>query len=132
MRNATPNRFPGFRILTALMTMGMAQSAVAEPAAELIGDWCDESGYRVELRADKVTFFDAQAPHPPPGDELAIAGNLAVYTQDFRGTPWPQLDVVACRLSVTGPDRALESCTGPGIGFRAVIPLKRCTGMPIS
>ena len=69
---------------------------------------------------------------PPPGQELAIVGELAVYTQDFRQSPWPELDLVACRLSLTDPDKALETCTGPGIGYRPVIPLRRCTGVPIS
>lgn len=110
----------------------LGTAAAADPASRLLGDWCDETGYRVELRQDGITFFDAQMPHPPPGQELAIVGELAVYTQDFRQSPWPELDLVACRLSLTGPDRALESCTGPGIGYRPFIPLKRCTAVPIS
>lgn len=130
MRNVTPSIAPS--ILAALLFLAGLLPAAADPPPHLLGDWCDETGYRVELRADGVSFFDAQAPHPPPGAELAIVGELAVYTQDFRGTPWPQLDVVACRLSLTGPDRALETCTGPGVGFRPVIPLKRCSATPIS
>lgn len=106
--------------------------AAPNEAGALIGAWCDDTGYRIDLAPDSITFLDAQAPNPPPGEELALAAGIAVYTQDFRTSAWPELDVVSCTLRLTGPDRAEETCSGPGIGYRPFIKLARCTTLPIS
>ena len=112
-------------------SLGQAR-ANPDAARALLGAWCDDTGYRIDLSPDSITFLDAQAPNPPPGEELAFAAGLAVYTQDFRKSAWPELDVVSCTLRLTGPDQAEETCTGPGIGYRPFIELNRCTPTPIS
>jgi hypothetical protein len=136
MCNATHPHFLRQILLAAICLSAVlgAGDTLADPAeAEaLMGAWCDDTGYRVELRADAITFLDAQAPNPPPGQELAFAAGMAVYSQDFRDTAWPNLDVVACTLRLISPDEAEETCTGPGFGFRPRIHLKRCPATPIS
>lgn len=129
MRNVTRSQ-----ILAVILFLACHHGAAADPAeaAALMGAWCDDTGYRLDLGPDSITFLDAQAPHPPPGQELAFAADMAVYSQDFRNTSWPELDVVACTLRLMGPGEAEESCSGPGIGFRPRIMLKRCPVTPIS
>lgn len=117
------------RLAAAGLLLATPTAAAADP---LFGAWCDDTGYRLDISADRVTFLDAQAPHPPPGQELAFGEGVAVYLQDFRETQWPALDVVACTLTLTGPDTAVERCHGPGIGFNPFIPLTRCKTTPIS
>lgn len=132
MRNVTPRQILAAALSLALLVV--IRDAAADPteAEALMGSWCDDTGYRLDLGPDGITFFDAQAPNPPPGQELAFAAGMADYSQDFRDTSWPELDIVACTLRLTGPGEALESCTGPGVGFRPQIALKRCPVTPIS
>lgn len=139
MRNATtPLYSPKSRARAPLCAIWLlvlaATPTMADPheAGALLGAWCDDTGYRIDLAPGSITFLDAQAPNPPPGEELAFAAGIAVYSQDFRKSAWPELDVVSCTLRLTGPDRAEETCTGPGIGYRPFIELNRCTPTPIS
>lgn len=119
------------KMTVALILMGLATPARAA-ADPLLGAWCDDTGYRIELSPDRITFRDRQLGDPPDGYELAFGEGVAVYRQDFRPTPWPQLDVIDCTLRLTGPDRAEETCRGRGYGFVPFFALKRCPPDPIS
>lgn len=102
-------------------------------AAELMGSWCDDTGYQLNLTQSAIWFRDLQAMEDPPaGADLAFAANIAVYTQDFRESVYPEIGLIACTLTLTGPDRAREHCQGPGVGFRPTIDLVRCPETPIS
>jgi hypothetical protein len=127
----------GHRALSRARKMGLllACLAMASPALakeRLLGSWCDETGYRIELSADKIVFRDRQLGDPPPGTDLTFGEGVAVYRQDFRPTRMPELDIIDCTLRLTGPDRAEETCRGPGYGFMPFIQLKRCPQEVIS
>ena len=112
-----------------LLLLPGARALAADP---LLGSWCDDTGYRIDLTAEKITFRDRQLGDPPDGTDLAFGEGIAVYRQDFRPTPWPELDVIDCTLRLTGPDRAEETCRGPGHGFMPFFALKRCPPEVIS
>lgn len=112
---------------------GDAAGDAAGEAAALLGSWCDATGYQLNLTPQAIWFRDVQAEEdPPPGSDLAFGGNIAVYTQDFSGSRYPLIGLLACSLTLTGPGRAREQCHGPGTGFRPIIDLERCPEMPIS
>lgn len=98
-----------------------------------MGSWCDDTGYQLNLTQSAIWFRDLQAVEDPPaGTDLAFAANIAVYTQDFRQSAYPEIGLIACSLTLIGPDRAREHCEGPGVGFRPTIDLTRCPETPIS
>lgn len=113
------------KVLTTL-ALSAVLARVVLAADPLLGSWCDDTGYRIDLSAEKITFRDRQFGHPPDGTELAFGEGIAVYRQDFRATQWPQLDIVDCTLRLVGPDRAEETCQGRGHGFMPFFALERC------
>lgn len=140
MRNDDPRNTRGrhrlLRFCLALALLAQAVPLRAEgphEASALMGSWCDETGYQLNLTPDAIRFRDLQAVEDPPeGADLAFAANIAVYTQDFRNSAYPEIGLIACTLTLTGPDRAREHCQGPGVGFRPTIDLTRCPETPIS
>jgi hypothetical protein len=123
------------RLGAFILTLASAGPALADAseAGALLGSWCDDTGYQLNLTPERIFFRDLQSVEDPPaGADLAFARDMAVYTQDFRPTVFPELGLIACSLTLTGPDTAVERCHGPGTGFRPVIELKRCPETPIS
>ncbi|WP_303976557.1 hypothetical protein [Dongia mobilis] len=116
--------------LPVLVLALLAQPALA--AYRLLGHWCDDTGYRIHLTADRITFSDRQMGDPPDGTDLAFGDGIAVYRQDFRNSPWPHIDLIDCTLRLVGPDSAEETCRGPGFGFVPVYILRRCPTEHIS
>lgn len=111
---------------TGLVLALLALAGPTQAAERLLGAWCDDTGYRIDLGPDSITFRDRQLGDPPAGTDLTFGDGIAVYRQDFRPTQWPQLDVIDCTLRLTGPDSAEETCRGPGYGFMPFFALKRC------
>ena len=123
------------RLGALLLTLASTGPALADAseAGALLGSWCDDTGYQLNLTPERIFFRDLQSVEDPPaGADLAFARDMAVYTQDFRPTAYPELGLIACSLTLTGPDKAVERCHGPGTSFRPVIDLKRCPETPIS
>jgi hypothetical protein len=116
--------------LAAAAFLAFGGQAIA--AEQLLGSWCDDTGYRIDLSADRISFRDRQYGDPPDGSELAFGDGIAVYRQDFRHTRWPQIDVLDCTLRLTAPDGAEETCRGPGYGYVPQFNLKRCPADVIS
>ena len=119
----------GVAMLVLLALGARIATAAADP---LLGAWCDDTGYRIDLGDDRITFRDHQQDDPPDGTELAFGTGIAVYRQDFRPTQWPRIGIIDCTLRLTGPDSAEETCHGPGSGFTPFFALKRCPADVIS
>lgn len=113
--------------IIVLTAMALGTSAGLGRAAErLLGSWCDDTGYRIDLGPDRISFRDRQVGDPPDGTDLTFGEGVAVYRQDFRRSAWPHLDIIDCTLRLTGSDSAEESCRGAGYGFVPYFALKRC------
>nr|WP_298690756.1 hypothetical protein [uncultured Dongia sp.] len=117
---------PGYALMALLLLIGQAQAAKAASAEKLLGDWCDDSGYRIELSATAIRFRDRQMGDPPPGTGLVVKEGIATYNQDFRGSRWPDIGFLSCTLRLLGDNAAAESCTGTGYGYMPFFALKRC------
>jgi hypothetical protein len=113
----------GYALAALLLLVGEAGAASPE---KLLGDWCDDSGYRIELSATAIRFSDRQLGDPPPGTDLVIKDGIATYNQDFRTSPWPHIGYLRCTLRLLGDNAAAESCTGTGFGYMPFFALKRC------
>lgn len=117
----------GLAILLGLLSAGPAVAGDA-----LLGSWCDETGYRIELSPDRIVFKDREMGDPPAGMDLTLKDGVATYRQDFRPSPWPQIGLLDCTLRLLGPNAAAETCTGPGYGYMPFFALKRCPQEVIS
>ncbi len=59
-------------------------AAPAQATERLLGAWCDDTGYRIDLQSDKITFHDRQMERSPARHGSDLRQGVAVYRQDFR------------------------------------------------
>jgi hypothetical protein len=112
-------------LLTASFLLGPGL-ARAESEERLFGSWCDDTGYRIDIGPQGISFRDRQMGDPPAGTDLAIKDGIATYTQDFRQSAWPHIGLLSCNLRLLGDNAAAETCSGSGYGFMPFFALKRC------
>ena len=110
-------------LLTVSFLMGLAPANAQE---RLFGSWCDDTGYRIDLRPEGISFRDRQMGDPPAGADLVVKDGTATYTQDFRKSAWPHIGLLSCTLRLLGDNAAAETCSGVGYGFMPFFALKRC------
>lgn len=118
------SRTIGAALLVASQFVGaLAQAASADP---LYGSWCDDTGYRIDISPEGISFRDRQMGDPPSGTDLVVKDGVATYRQDFRSSAWPHIGLLDCSLRLLGENAAAETCSGTGYGYMPFFALKRC------
>ena len=83
--------------------------AIAADPAPLMGDWCGLDEYVIYVRPGDVSFHPMRGLVSPPAYDVQFAGDRVTYKQKY------ELDgevVVSCRLDLSDPQTAVETCDG--------------------
>lgn len=119
-------------VLAIFLAYAMRGAAFADDPPPIIGDWCGLDDYVIHVRPGDVSFHPMRGLISPPAYDIRISENRAVYKQKygFNGET-----VVNCRLDVSDPMTAVESCDAdpdhfyPNLDEQAQ--LKRCFARPV-
>jgi hypothetical protein len=90
-----------------------SDQAAAGNAGPIIGQWCGVEDYVIAVAPGQIAFRARRGFYSPPAFDVKVAYDHADYRQRYDA-----MEVtVSCRLSLKGPQLAIESCDNPADSF---------------